>query len=183
MTAFRLVRFLEGGGFLDQRPSGLRLARLDELLERWQASAALRMPPGFHARWLLPGSARERMSRLQDAFGDDSCLGLFVAADAHGLGVVRGVPADVYVRIFSPENAKRAGLIGVEPGDSADVIFRVPASRASVFRCAVVTSAGRAADVLQVWLDVAHHASRGKEQAEHIRRRVIDPMLKHARNS
>jgi hypothetical protein len=32
-------------------------------------------------------------------------------------------------------------------------------------------------DVLQVWLDVAVHPSRGAEQAELIRRRVLGPII------
>jgi hypothetical protein len=32
-------------------------------------------------------------------------------------------------------------------------------------------------DILQVWLDVAAHPSRGKEQAEQIRRRFLSPVF------
>jgi hypothetical protein len=34
-----------------------------------------------------------------------------------------------------------------------------------------------ASDVLQVWLDVAAHPSRGAEQADLIRRRVLEPIV------
>jgi len=34
-----------------------------------------------------------------------------------------------------------------------------------------------ASDVIQVWLDVAAHPSRGAEQAELIRRRVLGPII------
>jgi hypothetical protein len=32
-------------------------------------------------------------------------------------------------------------------------------------------------DVIQVWLDVASHPSRGPEQADVIRRRVLEPII------
>ena len=35
----------------------------------------------------------------------------------------------------------------------------------------------RACDVLQVWLDVAAHPSRGEEQAELIYRKVLRPVV------
>jgi hypothetical protein len=35
-----------------------------------------------------------------------------------------------------------------------------------------------ACDVLQVWVDVAMHPSRGREQAELIRKRVLDNVIK-----
>jgi hypothetical protein len=33
------------------------------------------------------------------------------------------------------------------------------------------------ADVIQVWLDVLNHPTRGREQAEHIFRKVLLPLV------
>jgi len=57
---------------------------------------------------------------------------------------------------------------------------RVPSFRESIFRAAVVRHELPVCDVLQVWLDVADHPSRGASQAKEIWRRVLVPLWKHA---
>jgi hypothetical protein len=47
-----------------------------------------------------------------------------------------------------------------------------------VFRAAVVRNDLPLCDVIQVWLDVAHHPSRGASQAKEIWRRVLAPLSK-----
>jgi len=37
------------------------------------------------------------------------------------------------------------------------------------------------ADILQVWLDISSHPSRGKAQAEEIRRRALAPIFEEKR--
>jgi hypothetical protein len=49
-----------------------------------------------------------------------------------------------------------------------------------VFRATVVRNALPVCDVLQVWLDVADHPSRGASQAKEIWRRVLVPLSKEA---
>jgi hypothetical protein len=36
--------------------------------------------------------------------------------------------------------------------------------------------------VLQVWLDVAQHPARGAQQADHLRKRVIQPMVRRMKS-
>lgn len=47
----------------------------------------------------------------------------------------------------------------------------------SVFRGVVRSDGMAASDVLQVWLDVGSHSARGREQADLIQQRVLDPVI------
>lgn len=181
MTAFRFLRQLRVEGFLHESSSVIRLVRLDELLQRWQA-AAVRPTLEIAARWILPGDRRRQIEHAVNPFGDAACTALFAAADALHLGVVRGVTTHIYVRALDMNTILRMGLVRAPQGIAAEVIVKVPSARQSVFRGAVDVDGIRSSDVLQVWLDVQDQASRGKEQAEVIHRRVIAPMLKRAKH-
>jgi hypothetical protein len=59
----------------------------------------------------------------------------------------------------------------------ADVYVRIPGNRESVFRGAIVKDGVPSSDIIQVWLDVSQHPSRGREQADLIWRRVLAPAM------
>ena len=108
-----------------------------------------------------------------------ACLGLFGAADELGFGFVHGVPPYVYVRRLSPVSLAAWKNLGpVALGESPDVIVRQASSPESVFRGIVRPHGLASCDLLQVWLDVAHHPSRGEEQAGVIRKRVLDRLIR-----
>lgn len=65
-----------------------------------------------------------------------------------------------------------------EPGESPDVVLRKASAPQSVFRGMVRAGDDVVSDVLQVWLDVAAHPARGREQADLIRQRVLDSIMK-----
>jgi hypothetical protein len=52
---------------------------------------------------------------------------------------------------------------------------RIPGNRESVFRAVVRKDGVPVSDILQVWLDVSQHPSRGKEQADLVWRRILFP--------
>lgn len=176
MSAFRFVQQLQRDGHLDASGSHLRLVRREELFRRWQA-AALRRINEVPMRFLLRGSdVRAPLEQMLDS--GRACLALFAAADALGLGFVHGVPPHVYVRKFGPASLSAwKNLVPVAPGEVPDVIVRQAPSPESVFRGVVRPGGVASADVLQVWLDVSAHPSRGQEQAELIRKRVLDPLI------
>ena len=64
-----------------------------------------------------------------------------------------------------------------EPGEAPDVIVRQAPAPQSVFRGALRSGGVAACDVLQVWIDVAAHPSRGREQADLIRKRVLRQVI------
>ena len=95
---------------------------------------------------------------------------------------MEGVPPYVYVDRLQPSRlAAWKSLRRCAPGESPDVIVRQAPVRQSVFRGAVNADGIAACDVLQVWVDVAAHPSRGREQADLIRKRVLRPVIEGAR--
>jgi hypothetical protein len=180
MTAFRFLRQLRVEGFLHESSSVIRLVRLDDLFHRWQSVAAVPTSE-IGVRWLLPGG-RAQIERAMKPLGNEVCLGLFAAADALRLGIVRGVPTHLYVRKPATAAISKMHLINAPQPAGVEVIVKIPSAPESVFRGAVSIDGVRSADVLQVWLDVRHQPSRGSEQAEVIRKRVIEPMMKRAKS-
>jgi hypothetical protein len=197
MTAFRVIKQFGKEGFLEQEHSGLRLVRKKELTDRWLAanqSTALEIA----GRWLHP--------RGKDALRDAHCahvsagdkspskfpitsqasfiarqprasLGLFAAADALGLGFGHSVRPYLYVERAERNALESLGLSTNGMEQNADVCIRIPRNRESVFRGAVFSEGVPASDILQVWLDVDHHPSRGKENADLIWKKFLAPAL------
>ena len=190
MSAFRLVRQLRQEGFLDQNEEPLRLVRRKELLRRWQA-AHLRGAPALPLRWILPSKNKRQLpvallSYYAQSKGERepeprACLGMFGAAESLGFGFVHGAPQYFYLESLDQDVIKRMGLSAEGAEHRADVHVRVPATRESVFRGAVIHEGVPVSDILQVWLDVSSHPARGEEQAEQIRRRALVPILEDNR--
>jgi hypothetical protein len=178
MSAFRFLRQLDREGFLHESRDRIRLVRIDALLERWQASNQ-KPARELNARWILAGAGRQ-LSQAIERLGKRSCVGLFAAARAMGLGHVQGVPLHIYVADFRSDNLNKAGLMKAGAGDPVDVVLRLPPARESVFRGVVNVDGLPVSDVIQIWLDVSRHPARGKEQADVIYRRVIKPMVGRA---
>jgi hypothetical protein len=175
MSAFRFVQQLKDEGFLSESGPYLNLVRRDELFRRWQASA-VRSIKEVPMRFLLKGDTRSQLRKMLDS--GRACLALFAAAEALKLGFVEGVPPYVYVERIQPSNlATWKNLRLCEPGERPDLVLRQAPSPQSVFRGLVRPNGMAASDVLQVWLDVSSHPSRGREQAELIRKRVLNKII------
>ena len=131
-------------------------------------------------RFLLPGDQQAELLRMLGS--GRACLALFAAADALGLGFVSGVPPYVYVqRIQAANLAAWKNLRPCAPGEPPDLIIRQAPAPQSVFRGLVRPEGMAACDVLQVWLDVTSHPSRGREQADLIRKRVLHRLIEGGR--
>jgi hypothetical protein len=102
---------------------------------------------------------------------------LFEAADALGIGFVHGVKPHLYLERLNAGVLKDLGLSGNAEEADGDLYLRIPGNRECIFRGVVRKDSVPASDILQVWLDVGQHPSRGKEQAELIWRRVLSPAL------
>lgn len=175
MSAFRFVQQLKDEGFLSESGPYLNLVRRDELFRRWQVSA-VRSVKEVPMRFLLKGDTRSQLRRMLDS--GRACLALFAAAEALKLGFVEGVPPYVYVDRIQPSNlAAWKNLRQCEPGERPDLILRQAPSPQSVFRGLVRPNGMAASDVLQVWVDVSSHPSRGREQAELIRKRILNKII------
>ncbi|GMV22061.1 MAG: hypothetical protein AMXMBFR57_20100 [Acidimicrobiia bacterium] len=177
MSAFRLLEALRNEGFLHESSSVLQLVRVRELLERWQATYR-RPPTELGVKWLLPSRNPNELSNAINRYGERACCGLFAAAHAHGFRHVSGVPIHVYVDNFDADGLRRMGVVPAHEHETPDLILRIPLAKEAVFRAQVPVGRGRrACDILQVWLDVAWHPTRGREQADIIYRHTIEPML------
>lgn len=176
MTAYRFVQLLRKEGYLHESAPHLSLVRRQSLFDRWQTLTG-RTAQEWPMRFVLRGDARSLFGKVLPA--DRSCLALFAAADALGLGLVEGVPPHVYVeRLPGTEPHPSKEIRPCRPGEAPDIILRRAPAPQSVFRGAVARDGVATSDVLQVWADVASHPARGQEQADLIRERVLQPLLR-----
>jgi hypothetical protein len=191
MSGFRFVEEFSREGFLESGEGSLRLVRLRELISRWQAAQQRRVLE-VPMRWVLHRGEKALRSALrsyqskkkilpQDSDGHLSsprprlCLGLFEAAEALGIGFVRGAQPYIYVERLNGDVLKELGLSEKPEEQGADIYVRVPGNRESVFRGVVEKNGLPVSDILQVWLDVGQHPARGKEQADMIWRKILAP--------
>jgi hypothetical protein len=182
MTAFRFVQQLRREGYLHESDAYLTLVRRDDLFRRW-ATSGYRSVNEAPMRLLLGGGDSRAWKKALQPMLDSgqACLALFAAADALGFGQVEGVPPHVYIRRLDVSSLSAASnLVPVAPGERPDVIVRQAPAHESVFRGVVRPSGLPSCDILQVWLDVSDHPSRGQEQADLIRKRVVDRVVKGA---
>jgi hypothetical protein len=175
MSAFRFVQQLQHEGFLESAPY-LNLVRREDLFNRWQA-LAVRSVREVPMRFVLPGDVQRQLRKMLGS--GQACLALFAAADALKLGFVHGVPPYVYVhqRVQAANLAVWKNLRPCGPNEPPDVIVRQAPSPQSVLRGMVRPASLPACDVLQVWVDLAAHPSRGREQADLIRKRVLERVI------
>jgi Holliday junction resolvase len=182
MSASRLVNQLTSRGFLDESARPLQVVRVEELLEWWTSSnrEAVKEVP---AHWILKSGKDQLLAAVRQYTSRQihnqprCCLGLFAAADALGLGFVRGAPAHIYLERLTLDALNRLGLVIDHSARPPDVTVRIPANPEAVFRPRVFPDNVPVSDVLQVWLDVSTHPARGKEQAREIQRRVLKPLF------
>jgi len=197
MSAFRFLRQLESEGFLDSSPPAPRLANLERLLSRWQ-SAMLKPQKEILCRWLIRGGEQQRLVNAigkyqnlisQERVGSQSlverelqpnlrlCLGGFAAASWLGFGHVSGMPPLLYLDRINSEVLERLGLANIEDSRPADVLIKLPSFKEALFRAAVSLNNIRVSDVLQIWLESSVNPARGAEQADLIKRRLLNPII------
>lgn len=175
MSASRLLRELQREGYLDDAAPHLKLVRLRDLLSRWKSAVSAQ--PLIEQPWRAV--VRGKAPKALDAWmaGGDACWALFGAAQQQRIGFVEGVPPYAYVKLPAA-NARlaKAGFVHAGAGDVPDVIVRQPRTPESVFRGMVSPKGRPSSDIIQVWLDVSAHPSRGEEQAALIWRKVFEPL-------
>lgn len=179
MSASRFLQQLRSEGYLDDSSRYLALVRRQELFRRWR-SAAMRPSPELPMKFLIRSPVDQQIKGLLAKHEGEACLGLFAAADALRLGHVSGVPPYIYVpKLPRPDDKKWRALVAASPSEKPDLIVRQALSPKSAFRGAVHQDGLVVSDVIQVWLDVANHPSRGEEQAELIYQKVFRPIIEN----
>ena len=198
MSASRFIRQFSNEGFLDDRKGCFCLVRVEELLDRWRA-ASHRTVREVNAWWIIRGGENQLRSAVGSyAFRTNGqsnprkhsrrlsrispppriCVGLFAAAELLGIGFVRGVPSHLYLERLDGETLKKLGLSLEHAERNPDVQVRIPENKQSVFRPVVRHAGVSVSDIIQIWLDVANHPARGKEQAEQIWKKVLSRALR-----
>ena len=115
-------------------------------------------------RFLLGNGGSQALRKMLDS--GRAYFGLFAAAEALGFGHVRGVPPHVYIRSLRPSGlAAWKNLVPAKTAEKPDLIVRQADVSQSISRGAVRPNGLATTDILQVWLDVSAHPSRGHEQA------------------
>lgn len=173
MSAFRFLQQLREDGFLHESSPYIKLVRREDLFRRWLA-AALRPSPEIPMSFLIRSPAKLQLREIISHH--QGCFGLFAAAEALKLGHVKGIPPYVYVPRRLDRNAWKE-LVPSPPGESPDLILKQARAPQSVFRGAVHVDGLVVSDVLQVWLDVSSHPSRGEEQADLIYRKILAKII------
>lgn len=180
MSASRLLQHLRQEGFLDEYSGALRVVRRKELFKRWRA-AAMRSSPEIPMRFTVRVAVQQQLKNLLQSDRIQTCLGLFSAADALGMGHVSGVPPYVYVPKlpgFANDLHNPAwAMVTLYPEGAPDLIVRQAMAPEATFKGAVRREGVLCADIIQVWLDVSNHPSRGQEQADHIYNTVLQPLI------
>lgn len=177
MSASRFLQQLRSEGYLDDSSRYIALVRRQELFRRWR-SAAMRSSPELQMKFLIRIPVEQQIKGLLAKLEGEACLGLFAAADALRLGHVSGVPPYIYVpKLPRPDDKKWRALVAASPSEKPDLIVRQALSPKSAFRGAVHQDALIVSDVIQVWLDVANHPSRGEEQADLIYEKALRPII------
>jgi hypothetical protein len=162
MTASRFVNALNEKGFLDLSSPYLRLVMRRRLADLWKASYK-NSPDAVPAKFLVPGPPAVLMGKLLERHAP-SLLSLFAAAEALGLGHVRGVPPSICV-VDLDEAMCWKELKRARDGETPDVLLQPMRFPHSIRNGAVRREGLCVTDVIQVWLDVSAHPARGAEQA------------------
>lgn len=194
MSAFRFIEQFSKAGFLEKKHEGLRVVRTEELMNRWLA-ANQRSVSEIGVRWVLRGRKNALWDAVRFYVGSGekplrnsedqrshvhrprACLALFAAAEALGVGFVHGVLPYLYIERIETRILEMLGFSANGVDVDPDVYLRVPRNDESVFHGVVLNDGVPICDVLQVWLDVAQHPSRGREQADLIWRQILAPVL------
>lgn len=178
MSVSRFLKQLRSDSFVYESGNHIILVRREELFKRWRA-ASLRTCPEMPMRLPIRAGAQQQISRFVAHQDGQACIGLFAAADGLGIGHVSGVPPYVCVpRLPRPgDPAKGLESMLAFPEGSPDFIIRQTSAPRSTLQGAVHRDGTTYADVIQIWLDVANHPSRGEEQADHIYRKVLQKVI------
>ncbi|VWC78660.1 hypothetical protein BLA39750_01036 [Burkholderia lata] len=168
MTATRLVNALKEEGFLQSGPH-LTVVQRRKLAKRWKTEYQ-RPALAVSMKFLRPGDVDVQVHKWAKKHG--AAMGLFSAANLLGFGHVHGVPPTLWVPdLATAVHAKE--LRRAKAGEPPDLILQQPSFPQSVARGAVYRDGVQVTDIIQTWLDVSSHPTRGVEQAEELEHGIL----------
>ena len=172
-TAHRFARTFEEHDYLRRTRKGLKLVRVEALLDAWMAAERLNPPKITPASWFIAPE-----SRLEYAFtptqGTSVIVGGFEACGRHGLLHTQPPRLEVHVQGDWRLEVDDWG-IEIDDVDQADLfLLESPYAHSIVGGC-VSHDDLPTVDILQAALDVIHSRSRGMEQAQ----LIVDNVLSY----
>ena len=172
-TAHRFVRTFEEHDYLRRTKNGLKLVRVEALLDAWMAAERLAPPKRIPATWFLGPE-----SRLEYAFSQltesQVIVGGFEACGRHGLLHTQSPYLEIHVQ-GNWQMEVEDWEIDLDDVDEPELfLVESPYSRSILGGC-VAHEDLPTVDVLQSALDVVHSSSRGTEQAQ----LIVDNVLSH----
>lgn len=179
VTANRFLNVMKEMGFLDTTDDRLKVIRHKDLFLRWRA-AANESRNEVAVRFVWRAHMQSQFQGLLNDVRAGTVLGLFAAAEEMGLGHVIGVQPHVYVpklaQVTLGEGAWESVSLSTE-GTLPDFFLRQAPAPVSIFNGSVLKGRMRYTDVIQTWLDVSYHPSRGQEQANLIYDKYLRDLL------
>ncbi|MCZ7664229.1 MAG: type IV toxin-antitoxin system AbiEi family antitoxin [Thermoleophilia bacterium] len=175
----KVAQELERRGYLDRKREGIALRHATDLLQEWvysyrkrrSTAGASYFVPARHAEELIG-----RLSHAQAAGSDNYVLTLHAGASL----VDRYADfdtVDLYVRNLAFADAITAELGGRAVERGGNLSMRVPYYRVSAFFGKRQVGGLWVASDLQLYLDLYDYPVRGREQAEHLYNRWLQPLL------
>jgi len=205
-TVGRFLALLRQDSHLADTRRGFELVRIEALLSRWSGVLAesVQDVPAWLMGWASGRDEGEvwreirrvsaedsvRLSRREEDRGfyasrpkyEDSltvAVGLFAAANLLGVGHVLGVPTHLYVYEIDGHAVRSLGVeLRRRSEQPPDLFLRMPYSSRAVFRCRIIRDGCPVTDVVQAYVDLLSHPTRGAEQAEVFWEKYLQHSLK-----
>jgi hypothetical protein len=165
-TVTRWLHGFEGLGLLQADARSLQPGPIRRVLRDWARAAYTRSPRELAVVARL-GSVHKSLAKLLHEYSD-AALCRYSACEALGVSIVSGAIPSVYLADWDASTLDSAGLRPALAGEQPELVLVEPRFPESVRRGAVQTSQGRCTDIIQCYLDLVDHPTRGREQADAI---------------
>jgi len=178
------VNRAEQEGFLKRGPKGFVIRHHQELLDDWSYALKNRARRAIGLRFLYPNESEEKFLRnLRSHCQKQGAVPVVVGGQlgCHLLGL--GHSNVRKVRLYAAgevEKVLSALDLVEEKSEYAQLSLLIQPARDSVFRCAVRVDHVPVCDVLQCYFDVRFSYARGREQADYLYERILQPHSEEA---
>jgi hypothetical protein len=178
-TAHRFVRTMDELDFIRRSRQGLKLVRVEAMVDAWMAAERLNPPGRIPVQWFISEEAR-----LEYAFppvGNTAVVvGGFEACRRHGILHTEPPGLEIHVdRNWRTEIEDWE--VEMCESDEADLFLLESPYPQSVFKGSIRHDDLSTVDILQTALDVVHSPTRGMEQAEFVMEHVLSALPRDAR--
>jgi hypothetical protein len=178
-TAHRFVRTMEDLDFIRRSRQGLKLVRVEAMVDAWMSAERLNPPGRIPVQWF--NSEEARLEHAFPAVGNKAmAVGGFEACRQHGLLHTESPGLEIHVdRIWRTEVENWE--VEMCESDEADLFLLESPYPQSVFKGCIRNDALPVVDIIQTALDVVHSPTRGMEQAEFIVDHVLSALPRDTR--